>query len=128
MGPDMIGEVRATGVRSCMQEEGHMKRSTSRNLYLIGLLIVAIGLIPFLMAYLGDLLNLTGGILALLAGFALLLAGGIVGFIGYLGALFQMVKLSQWAWFVLLLLFSVITMFVYIFAGPTESNVALRPS
>jgi uncharacterized membrane-anchored protein len=127
MGAGMIGEVRATGVRSCMQEEGHMKRSTSRNLYLIGLLIVILGLIPFFLAYLGAIQNL-GIVLILLAGVILLLVGGILTLIGYLGALAQTAKLSQWAWFVLLLLFSVITMFIYIFAGPTESHVALPPS
>src|SRR6516165_10082854 len=119
MGADMLGVVRATGVRSSMQGEGHMKRSTSCNLYLIGLLVVFIGLIPFFVAYLGVIQNLSI-VALLLAGVILLLVGGIVMLIAYLGALFQMVKLSQWLWFVLLLLFSVITMFIYIFAGPTE--------
>jgi O-antigen/teichoic acid export membrane protein len=128
-----------------------MKRSTSRNLYLIGLLIVVIGLIPFFLAYLGVDQNL-GDIVFLFAGVVLLLVGGLLMFIGYLGALAQMTKLSQWAWFVLLLLsgaafalslvllalsqyvwsvllslvsVSLITMFIYIFAGPTESKAAL---
>jgi lysylphosphatidylglycerol synthetase-like protein (DUF2156 family) len=101
-----------------------MKRSTSRNLYLSGLLLVVLGLIPFLIAYLGVIQNLSI-IAVLLAGVVLLLVGGILMLIGYLGALFQTAKLSQWAWFVLLLLISVITMFFYIFAGPTESKVSL---
>jgi hypothetical protein len=101
-----------------------VERSTSRNLYLIGLLIVAIGLTPFFLAYLGAVQNLTAAIVASLAGVALLLVGGILMLLGYLGALVKLAQLSQWAWFALLLLFSVITMFTYIFAGPTESNGA----
>jgi lysylphosphatidylglycerol synthetase-like protein (DUF2156 family) len=104
-----------------------MKRSTSRNLYLIGLVIVIIGLVPFFLAYLGVIQNLSI-VALLLAGVALLLVGGLLMLVGYLGALAQVAKLSQWAWFVLLVLFSVITMFIYIFAGPTESKAALRTS
>jgi hypothetical protein len=100
-----------------------MQRSTSRNLYLIGPLIGLVGLIPFLLAYLGAFQNL-GVILLLLAGVALPLVGGILTLIGYLGALAKLAQLSQWGWFVLLLLFSAIAMFVYIFAGPMESKRA----
>ena len=100
-----------------------MERSTSRNLYLIGLLTVMIGLIPFFVAYLGVIQNLSI-VALLLAGVVLLLVGGILMLIGYAGALAKVAKLSQWAWFVLLLLFSVIAMFVYIFFGPTESRMA----
>jgi energy-coupling factor transporter transmembrane protein EcfT len=75
------------------------------------------------LAYLGVIQNL--GIVAfLLAGVVLLLVGGLLMLIGYLGALVKLAQLSQWVWFVLLLLFSVITMFAYIFAGPTASKGA----
>jgi uncharacterized membrane-anchored protein len=114
--------LRQSCVRAFMRRE-HMQRSTSGNLYLIGLPIVMIGLIPFMVAYLGVIQNLSI-VALLLAGVLLLLVGGILMCIGYLGALAKLAQLSQWGWFVLLLLFSVITMFVYIFAGPTESNVA----
>jgi hypothetical protein len=65
-----------------------------------------IGLIPFFVAYLGVIQNL-----------------GIVAFL-LAGALVKLAEQSQWAWFVLVLLFSVNTMFAYIFAGPTASKVA----
>ena len=48
----------------------------------------------------------------------LYVVGGITSFIGYLGALIKMAQLEQWLWFILLLVFSGITMLVYIFVGP----------
>jgi hypothetical protein len=100
-----------------------MQRSTSRTLYLIGLLIVMIGLIPFYVAYLGVIQNLSI-VALLLAGVVLLLVGGVLMLIAFAGALTKLAQLSQWGWFVLVLLFSVIAMFVYIFVGPTEATVA----
>src|SRR5579883_1698707 len=53
--------------------------------------------------------------------------GGIVAFIGYLGALIKMAQLEQWLWFILLLVFSGITMLVYIFVGPETHARSLPP-
>ena len=78
-----------------------MERKTSRNLYLIGLLLVIIA----------SVLLAVGGIGAV---------GGILAIVAWIGALVKTARLSQWLWFILLIVFSGITMLVYIFAGPTK--------
>ena len=50
----------------------------------------------------------------------LLIVGGIFSLIAWIGALIKTAKLGQWLWFILLIVFSGITMLVYIFAGPTK--------
>jgi hypothetical protein len=39
--------------------------------------------------------------------------------IAWIGALINLARLQQWVWFILMLLFSGITLIVYLFAGPT---------
>ena len=39
--------------------------------------------------------------------------------IAWIGALVNLARLQEWVWFVLMLLFSWITLLVYLFAGPT---------
>lgn len=99
-----------------------MERSTSRKLYLGGLALVIIGLFPWPIAAgdFGPALradNPTALVLVGLGALALLVVGVILSVTGYVGALVKLARLSQWVWFALLLLFSAITMLVYIFAG-----------
>jgi hypothetical protein len=53
---------------------------------------------------------------------------GITAFVGYIGALVKMAQLEQWLWFILLLVFSGITMLVYIFVGPETRYESLPPT
>src|SRR5215831_2344512 len=104
-----------------------MERSTSRKLYLSGLLLFITGLSlwPIVAGDFGPALrsaNVTVLIIVGLGGLALLAVGAILSVTGYIGALVKLVRLSQWVWFALLLLFSAITMLAYIVAGPTEST------
>ncbi len=39
--------------------------------------------------------------------------------IAWIGALINLARLQQWVWFVLMLIFSWITLLIYLFAGPT---------
>ena len=53
---------------------------------------------------------------------ALLVAlGNLLALVAWIGALVKTARLGRWGWFIFLLLFSAITMLIYIFAGPTAS-------
>ncbi|HEX9133079.1 MAG TPA: hypothetical protein VF844_12370 [Ktedonobacteraceae bacterium] len=54
--------------------------------------------------------------------------GGIIAFVGYIGAPIKMALLEQWLWFILLLVFSGITMLVYIFVGPETRAGSMPPT
>lgn len=110
-----------------------MERKTSRNLYLVSLVLWIVGIILFAVAggiaAANSTVNADGtvntaasagvGIPALIA-IILFIIAGILGLIAWIGALIKTAQLSQWVWFILLIVFSGITMLVYIFAGPTE--------
>lgn len=107
-----------------------MQRATSRNLYLAGLVLAIIGAVVLVLSLSGASVDATTGavtgsntILTLVASLIFIVAG-ILSFIGYIGALIKLAQLGQWVWFVLLLLFSGITMLIYIFAGPTQPKAA----
>jgi cytochrome bd-type quinol oxidase subunit 2 len=116
-----------------------MERKTSRNLYLVGivlfivatvLLIVASGAAVATANPDGTISTGTGtglGILAIVSTL-LFIVGGILATIAWVGALIKTARLGQWMWFVLLLIFSGITMLIYIFAGPTQPKAVAVPS
>ncbi len=56
-------------------------------------------------------LFVTGIVIACLAGIPFLVA--------WIGALVNLARLQQWAWFILMLIFNWITLLVYVIAGPT---------
>ena len=105
-----------------------MRKSLSRNLYLIGLVVVIVGVVLLVVSLAGSTTatNAYGtttvtniGNPALFGvGIILEIVGGIISFIGYIGALVRTAQLGRWGWFVCLLLLSGITMLIYIFAGP----------
>jgi len=113
-----------------------MERKTSRNLYLIGLVAEIVGIILFTIGTTAALattnsdgtVSAAGGtsfsILGLIA-ILLLVVGGILAFVAWIGALIKTARLGQWLWFILLIVFSGITMLVYIFAGPTKPAQAV---
>lgn len=102
-----------------------MERSTSRNLYLIGLVLGIIGAVLYFVAAAQSLnadgtVNVSNGSATLaLVGILVIIVGGIFSLIAWIGALIKTAKLGQWVWFILLLVIN-ITMLVYIFAGPTK--------
>ncbi len=108
-----------------------MERKTSRNLYLIALLLEIVGIILFVVgtgaavatANSDGTVSAAGGtsfgILSIIATI-LLVVGSIFALIAWIGALVKTARLGQWVWFILLIVFSGITMLVYIFAGPTQ--------
>ncbi|HEY7342028.1 MAG TPA: hypothetical protein VH591_14205 [Ktedonobacterales bacterium] len=108
-----------------------MERSTSRNLYLIGLVLEIVGIILFIVGTTAAIATSDAngvpsdagatsfGILGLIA-ILVLAVGGVLALVAWIGALVKTAKLGQWLWFILLIVFSGITMLVYIFAGPTQ--------
>ncbi len=108
-----------------------MERKTSRNLYLIGLVLEIVGIILFTVGTTAaiatsdangtpsDAGTASFGILGLIA-ILLLAVGGVLALVSWIGALVKTARLGQWLWFILLIVFSGITMLVYIFAGPTK--------
>ncbi|HKW20309.1 MAG TPA: hypothetical protein VJO13_02965 [Ktedonobacterales bacterium] len=110
-----------------------MERSTSRNLYLIGLVLVIIATVLLIVgggaAAAATTTNPDGTVsttagaglgIMLIVSFLVYAVGAILAFIAWLGALIKTARLGQWLWFILLIVFSGITMLVYIFAGPTK--------
>jgi len=110
-----------------------MERKTSRNLYLIGLLLVIIASVLLAVGGIGaaaatttnpdGTVSTTAGAglgIMLLVAFIVYAVGGILAIVAWIGALVKTARLSQWLWFILLIVFSGITMLVYIFAGPTK--------
>ena len=102
-----------------------MSKSLSRTLYLIaivgfiiGLVIAGVGASQTTTAADGTTtLTGTGATLALV-GLALYVIAGILAFVAWIGALIKTAQLQRWGWFVCLIIFSGITMLIYIFAGP----------
>jgi hypothetical protein len=105
-----------------------MRKSRSRNLYLIGLLLAIVG--NFLR--LVDLSNHTNPATGLATGSTpavillsglLISIGFLLGIIAWIGALVRTARLQQWGWFIVLLLLSGLAMLVYIFAGSETQTV-----
>lgn len=102
-----------------------MNKSTTRILYLVGLIIglAAIPLIIF--GLLGSKINPATHMIEQIANPTLYISGVITAIVGslliaiaWVGALIKTAQLRQWIWFVFLLCLSGITLLVYSFAGP----------
>lgn len=96
-----------------------MKKSTSRNLYLIGIVIAIIGIVVAGIGSSNSNTSTGTSPLYTVGGIAYGI-GVLIVIIGYIGTLVKTARLARWGWFICLLLFSGITMLIYIFAGPTE--------
>ena len=91
-----------------------MNKTLSLILSIVGiLLLIAAAKIPFLY----------GSSIASLA-LVLAVVGGIVFAVTWIGALIRTAQSGHWGWFVLLLLFSVVSLLIYLLWGPTPENIA----
>ena len=122
--------------------EGHKSKANIRILYLVGLGVCLLATVPLIFGLVGSTFTTTylanGGIEHQLISFGnaalfwlaigMYVVGGIIAFVGYIGALIKMVQLEQWLWLILLLVFSGITMLVYIFVGPEIRAGSLPPT
>lgn len=101
-----------------------MRNSRSRNLYLIGLLLVIVGLFWRLVDLSNHLPASTGNTPAVILITGLMfLVGGILMTVAWIGALVRTAQIQRWGWFVFLLVLSGITMLAYSFAGPETPPV-----
>jgi hypothetical protein len=57
------------------------------------------------------------------AGIVIASLSAIPYLIAWIGALVNLARLQEWIWFVLMLIFSWITLLVYLFAGPTTPRI-----
>jgi hypothetical protein len=119
-----------------------MSKANNRIFYLIGLGVILVAAVPLVFGLLGSTFTTTylpnGGVVHEVTSFGnpvlfwlaigLYVVGGITAFVGYLGALIKLAQLEQWLWFILLLVFSGITMLVYIFVGPETRAGSLPPT
>ena len=64
-----------------------------------------------------------GNLPLFITGVTLLSLSAIPFLIAWIGALINLARLQEWVWFVLMLIFSWITLLVYLFAGPTTPRV-----
>lgn len=114
-----------------------MRKALSRNLYLSAIAVAILGTILLLVSLIGST-TVTNGYSKqvtsignpVLFGIAIFIfvVAGILGTIAYIGALIKLAMLNRWAWFVFMLLFSGITMLVYIIAGPeTPASTMMQP-
>ncbi len=118
-----------------------MSKANSRILYLSGLGICLLATLPLIFGLLGStttqsvvngvvttqVISFGNPVLFWLA-IGMFVVGGIIAFVGYIGALIKMALLEQWLWFILLLVFSGITMLVYIFVGPETRAGSMPPT
>ncbi len=117
-----------------------MKKSVSRTLYLLALLLGIGGSVVFVFGAGGGNMNTFNALAAsghlfvaadmnnsMLTGIGVLLVAlsSLLALVAWIGALIQTARLGRWGWFIFLLILNGITMLVYIFAGPTTSA---RPS
>ena len=102
-----------------------MSKSLTRTLYLLAILGFIVG---FVLTIVGasqtstaadgtSTISGTGAAVALV-GVVLYAIAGILAFVAWIGALIKTAQLQRWGWFVCLIVFSGITMLIYIFAGP----------
>ena len=115
-----------------------MSRSLSRNLYLIGIGITIVATILIIASFAGS--NTTtdasgythvtsvGNPILLGISIFLFVIAGIIDLVAWIGALVKTAQLGRWGWFICLLLFSGITMLIYIFAGPQTPAYVQAPA
>ena len=101
-----------------------MSKSLSRNLYLLSILLTIIGGLSLARGVmenpnpLHSTVNQLAHSLWLDVGAILVFVAGLLVFAAWIGALIRTAQLGRWIWFVFLILFSGLTLLLYIFFGP----------
>mgnify|MGYP001277198170 CR=1 FL=1 len=89
-------------------------------LFIIGLVVAGIGAASSVNVAADGTVTSTGAVSPLaLVGAAIYVIGGILTAVSWIGALIATGKLGRWGWFVCLILFSGITILIYLIAGPS---------
>lgn len=99
-----------------------MSKSLSRRLYLIGLVAAIVGAIVLVASLAGGATTTTttpSNPALFGVAIILLVISSLLAFIAWIGALVRTAQLGRLGWFVCLIIFSGVTMLLYIFVGPT---------
>lgn len=65
--------------------------------------------------------------IGMIAGIVMIVLGGISGMIAWIGALLNLSRAQQWAWFVLMFFFSGIMLLIYLIGGPQPLGKGQTP-
>lgn len=103
-----------------------MSKSLSCLFYLAGLLLAIVGALLVAHGYVGSRVLPNGSLhpanlRSAVVGIILCSIAIVLILAAWIGALFKMARLHHWGWFICLLIFSGITLLLYIFLGPTTS-------
>lgn len=109
-----------------------MSRSLSRLFYLASILIAIIGYLLVARGYAHSTILPNGTrhpahVTSVVIGIILSSIAGVLGLAAWVGALFKTARLHRWGWFICLLLFSGITLLLYVFFGPTTPSYPPMP-
>lgn len=111
-----------------------MRKKTLVMLFILGLILECVALVPVVMGIAAISSQCSNGTCTTVPGLAIFgfilagilsLAGTVLLAISWIGVLIKQAQRQQWAWFVLTILFSYITMVIYWIAVP-ESSPAMQ--
>ena len=110
-----------------------MSKPLSRLFYLAGILFAIIGTLLVVRGYANSRVLPNGSLhpantAAAVIGIILCSLATVLALAAWIGALFKMARLHRWGWFICLLIFSGITLLLYIFFGPTTARYPYMPT
>lgn len=97
-----------------------MSKSLTRTLYLVGLVLEAVGALFTVLGLRGT------GTPFLLIGIPVVAIASILLTVVWISALVKTLQLRRWLWFVCLLVFSGLALLLYVFIGPQQPPTALQ--
>ena len=106
-----------------------MRKKTIAIFLILSAVVMVAGIILFVVGLAGgtsvydpqtgtNQLTSIGNLPLFITGIVLYVLAFVIFAIGWVGALINLARQQQWTWFVLMILFSVVTLIVYLFAGP----------
>ncbi len=109
-----------------------MSKSLSRLMYLFGILLAIIGVLLLARGFANSRVLPNGSlhpsrIGSAVAGVILCSLACVLALAAWFGALVKTARLHRWGWFVCLLIFSGISLLLYIFFGPTTPSYPSMP-
>lgn len=108
-----------------------MKKTWTRNLYLIGLVVgILLGVPLIVFQVMGGTINANpihvSNSTLFVAGVSALVGASLCILAAWIGALVKTISLRRWGWFASLLVFSGLALFAYSFVGPETPSFSER--
>ena len=108
-----------------------MRRKTIAILFIVGIVLAIIGgilegsaMAPVIAAAAAGGTPTAPNMMLLGPAILLLVVGGILGFIAWIGTLINLARQGRWLWFVLTILFSGISIIVYLIVNPQPASTS----